>query len=255
MTGPQDSQRWYIARGSEQHGPITDREIQQLIVQGSLRYDDQVWRPGFEEWRPAGEVPGLLAPPPLRSSEPRQASVAHLRPATPEFVAHSPSTPTDGGTETITRVEPPLVGVRGWLLFLCISLTILAPLFTPVQIGKTLDEARPNFKTVPGFESYITTLLVLTVLIVGAGIYAGIALWRRWPGANITAQNYLLMSMASACLAPFLIYLFVDVQPGSIGSILELSLPDMLRGAISAGVWYAYLRYSKRVRATFGPQS
>jgi hypothetical protein len=56
---------WHLSRGNEKHGPISDRELLLLAELGQLRDDDLLWRPGFDGWRTANSLPGVLNPPPL----------------------------------------------------------------------------------------------------------------------------------------------------------------------------------------------
>jgi hypothetical protein len=61
--------RWYIAEGKDNRGPLTDEELANLVHAQVLKPNTLVWCPGFSEWKPAGEIPGLLEPvepPPLR---------------------------------------------------------------------------------------------------------------------------------------------------------------------------------------------
>ncbi len=57
--------RWYIARTGEKQGPLTLSAIVALAENDAIEPDDLVWRPGFLAWIEAGQVPGLLIPPPL----------------------------------------------------------------------------------------------------------------------------------------------------------------------------------------------
>jgi hypothetical protein len=61
---------WFYARDDERHGPVPAAELRRLADCGDLASDDLVWRPGFSDWVPAGDVGelGLSAPPrtPLR---------------------------------------------------------------------------------------------------------------------------------------------------------------------------------------------
>jgi hypothetical protein len=59
---------WHLSRGNEKHGPISDRELLLLAELGQLRGDDLLWRPGFDGWRTANSLPGVLSPPPLPSA-------------------------------------------------------------------------------------------------------------------------------------------------------------------------------------------
>ena len=71
---------WYYAKEDQQHGPISDQEIQSLISSGKVGPADEVWRDGMDDWRPAGEVPELfaerpVAPPPMPSAPGRRAGI------------------------------------------------------------------------------------------------------------------------------------------------------------------------------------
>jgi hypothetical protein len=53
---------WYLSRGEEQHGPLTDRELLLLAERGGLKPDDLLWKPGFDGWKPVHAVCGAVAP-------------------------------------------------------------------------------------------------------------------------------------------------------------------------------------------------
>jgi hypothetical protein len=44
---------WFLSRGGQPHGPLSERELAKFIELGHLRPDDLLWRVGFEDWRPA----------------------------------------------------------------------------------------------------------------------------------------------------------------------------------------------------------
>ena len=47
---------WYLARNGQQYGPLSDIEMRKFNDLGHLQGSDLVWRKGFPDWRPAGEV-------------------------------------------------------------------------------------------------------------------------------------------------------------------------------------------------------
>lgn len=49
--------QWYIARDGKQYGPMTDEELAHLVRTRDLLDGDYLWRQGFENWLPAGQVP------------------------------------------------------------------------------------------------------------------------------------------------------------------------------------------------------
>lgn len=59
---------WHLSRGNEKHGPISDRELLLLAELGQVLPDDLLWRPGFDGWKAANCIPGVLSPPPVPSN-------------------------------------------------------------------------------------------------------------------------------------------------------------------------------------------
>lgn len=47
------TQPWYLARGGQQFGPISEAEMAKLVELGHLQPTDLLWRDGFPDWRPA----------------------------------------------------------------------------------------------------------------------------------------------------------------------------------------------------------
>ena len=70
MAGTAPQIEWYLARGGQQYGPLSDSEMRKFVELGHLRPTDLVWSNGFTDWRPAplefpqaGSVePALAAP-------------------------------------------------------------------------------------------------------------------------------------------------------------------------------------------------
>src|SRR3954447_1595568 len=49
---------WFYAEGTERRGPITETEFDELVRNGRIAMTTQVWREGWENWRPWGEARG-----------------------------------------------------------------------------------------------------------------------------------------------------------------------------------------------------
>lgn len=89
MTGQQPEIQWYIAREGKQHGPLSDPEMRTFIAQGHLKPTDLIWRPGFDDWRPAPAVFSLKGPeptsqPPPASRQTEPSEPVHAPPPSPE---------------------------------------------------------------------------------------------------------------------------------------------------------------------------
>jgi len=66
MNSVDDTERnpqWHLLRGGKQYGPFSPRELLEMAKVGNLLADDLLWKPGYEAWKAASAIPGLLNPP------------------------------------------------------------------------------------------------------------------------------------------------------------------------------------------------
>lgn len=54
--------QWYYAESGKQVGPLTESDIEQLVVQGRINDQTLVWRQGMKEWQAYGAVKQAAAP-------------------------------------------------------------------------------------------------------------------------------------------------------------------------------------------------
>ncbi len=156
---------------------------------------------------------------------------------------------------TSAASSPPDVrykGVRGWLLFLCVNLTILGPIGNAMIISASFAEATVVSKRYPSYLpiEIIGDVLVLAVNIVYS-IYVGIRLWRVRPNAVDSAKNFLILAGVVA-IVNMLLLLLAGFSEEVLSAVMALSLPELGPNLAIIGLWYRYLNRSKRVRATFG---
>lgn len=67
---------WYLAREGQQHGPLSEAELNKFIELGHLKPMDLLWRAGFDDWRPATDVFPPRAPEPPAPEPPTPARSA-----------------------------------------------------------------------------------------------------------------------------------------------------------------------------------
>ena len=147
------------------------------------------------------------------------------------------------GSESPTAVGP--VGVRGWLLFLCISLLTIGPL-------TLLAWARgPGAGLLQRGGSGVERLVCVAHTVVAGSlsvwcVVAGILLWTRRPnGAEVAKGFFAAWGFYALVLTMQLFTPLGTAIPESIGG-------PTLGMLILAGSWLAYLGRSKRVAATYG---
>lgn len=96
MAGTTPQVEWYLARGGQQYGPLSDLEMRKFVDLGHLRPGDLVWRHGFNDWRPGSDIfPKTGAPkPPSIAPAPTPRTGPPTRTAQPARTAQRPSGPT-----------------------------------------------------------------------------------------------------------------------------------------------------------------
>jgi uncharacterized RDD family membrane protein YckC len=62
---------WYYATGHQQHGPVSDEELAQLVAAGTVKTDTLVWHAGMEDWVPHGSLQQVAAAPGTADDAPR----------------------------------------------------------------------------------------------------------------------------------------------------------------------------------------
>lgn len=186
------------------------------------------------------------------SSDPKPVRVVSMSP--PQGQPPEPSRPT--APPTLPSQPGPNVGpkgVGGWLMFFCVGLTILGPLFSLGQMASGWEEAKPAFdrlaslRTAIYWENFGTTLILIYGFVVGCIIWGGNESGKR------LAKQYLLTRLFGFLgieLVTFLLMLGLPSQvvAAALGGIVGA----VFREAIYFLFWWLYFKKSKRVRNTYG---
>ena len=64
MPEDQETQHWFVLLNGKRYGPYTLLALVKGVEKGVIGQSAGVWRPGWDQWRTAGEVPELFAPEP-----------------------------------------------------------------------------------------------------------------------------------------------------------------------------------------------
>lgn len=143
-----------------------------------------------------------------------------------------------------------LKGVKGWLLLLCINLSILDPFANLFNLAIGTHLGRQYFEQNLALQKLMVINGVCSIALAVYSIYAGISLWRVLSNAVITAKKYLGAAFAYSILSlflPHLIGLSEEIQK-EVGAT---SLFNSFVTALYLYAWYQYLQRSKRVKATY----
>jgi hypothetical protein len=146
--------------------------------------------------------------------------------------------------------ETRLQGIRGWLVVLCLYLTVIVPLLALLGLlGAWQAAARsPNLQNALVYEA------VLELALAGFALYAGVMLFQQRPNAAAIAKIYFITMLTLGVLGLGIVLL------GAVLQFSDQALANQLRGpAVVAGLrqivlsvaWLLYLERSRRVRATY----
>jgi hypothetical protein len=145
-------------------------------------------------------------------------------------------TPAERVAPSVSGQRPAPSGVGGWLILVLLG-AILTPLMT-VYLVSVCGE----FWTDPWFLALATTGGILS----GWSLFAALALLNRWPDAPVLAQ---ILLIGSWCFSTS-----VEVLVGATAGLdYSKTIPSIIGSAFGTVLWVAYLRQSRRVRATYGP--
>ena len=151
---------------------------------------------------------------------------------------------------TPSTTAPPR-GVRGWLLALCLVMTVLGPLISVWQMAADYDAAAPDFAGSRAVLAGFVLTAALTGAAVAYGMYAGLRLWAVRPGAVATAKRALLFGLAVDVVTAAL-HAAIGAVAESGWAVRSDLTSALLTSLIFFAVCFAYLNRSARVQATYG---
>jgi hypothetical protein len=153
-----------------------------------------------------------------------------------------------------SSADPPPKGVGGWLLLFCVTLTLLMPAATIIATWTGWPEAEA-LADWPGLTRALWVNLAGEALILLYAIRTGSLLWREAPGSLPRARRFLLALLGWRVAAPFLLAGLAQLPSPGAEAMLAEGLKDSARTAGFVAIWWLYLRRSKRVAATYGPDT
>jgi hypothetical protein len=141
-------------------------------------------------------------------------------------------------------------GVKGWLLLLCINLTILDPFAMLFNLVSITHLTKPHLDTSPPLLHLVLIGGACSLALMVFSVYAGISLWKVLPNAISTVKKYFF--------AVFFYSLFSTLLPSLVGlpekSQVDFSANTALNSLITVlyvAAWFVYLNRSRRVKATY----
>jgi len=161
--------------------------------------------------------------------------------------AHEQPTTESAKMET---PQPQKKNVGGWLLLLCLVLTIFSPIMTFYSLATSFTELERQFMAYSGLKTIFYLDTVLSTILMIFSVRAGISLWRVLPGAVTRAKNYLYLYLGYTGISSILPFM-VGLPSILTQAMLPIVFTGVVRSVIFFSIWFAYLNRSKRVKETF----
>lgn len=220
-----------------------------LLLSSELSGDELAWQPGMAEWGPLSTIPGVISttPPPLPPEIPppiRRQITAYV----PPIADHLHATHTTPPTELDQRYK----GVGGWLLFFCVGLTILGPLFSLGQMAYTWKQSQTAFAIYPTIESAILCENIGSSVILIYGFIVGCTIWRGNHQGRDIARLFLLFRLSVFVSVELIAVLIIGDLPKQVFAIVAGGVFVPIGREIAYfAIWWSYFTKSKRVRNTY----
>ena len=146
--------------------------------------------------------------------------------------------------------NPKYTKVGGWLLFFCISLTILTPLANIAAIAQELAALPEISSRFPRMVIVVAAESILTLGLVVFSVYSGIKLWSIKNDAVETAKMFLISNFAAIVIISIIPF-FGGLPESANAQITKNAMSTVVRSAIFTWIWFSYLNKSVRVAQTF----
>lgn len=247
--------RYYIVKKENRVGPFSEVQLREMARSGMVSQDDIICSEGLSDYAPLDSLLGVLrvSQPDRPELEPEKAraSGASMRagatpsPPIPEAKLKQAGTPLGA-----VRSRP--YGVGGWLVFFCLLITFLVPLFTLPTMFTTWERASPQFAAHPALKNAFIFANVTIVLLLIYGIIIGILINRGKKNGKKLAKQYLVVRLVTSIALPAIVLKMMAEVPGMPESPLNSLAPIAIREFVFFLVWWLYFEKSKRIRNTYG---
>jgi len=155
--------------------------------------------------------------------------------------------PPQRETQEVIKEESKYYGVKGWLLFFCLSLIILSPILTSFILITSYDEFLSLFYGYPALRVIAILYILINIGIIIFGIVAGVKLWTKRPNAVRITRAYLTAFLLFNIYGELLFFIMELLAHSVSGSYLQ----GLIGSFIYFFIWNSYFNKSKRVNATF----
>jgi len=226
----------HIYHNNQQEGPYSPEQLRDMIAKGTVTPVTLAWKEGMSDWTPVNTIISLPeatrtdAPPPPPSEAVQQPSVA-----SPPVAATGPK------------------GVGGWLVFFCVGLTILGPLYSLGQISMNWEKAQPAFAQFPNLKTAVMWENAGSIALLIYGFIVGCMIWSGNPNGREIAKKFLLIRLFGFIGIEFITVVIMGDMPSQVvASVIGAAIGAVFANLVVFLIWWFYFKKSKRVRNTYG---
>lgn len=118
-------EEWHYTSNNQKFGPVSSAELKKLAATGKLKPSDLIWKDGWDDWKPADKIKGLLnlTPPPIPRNSPSSTPRGAIK----------PNSPTSSHTRSSQESAQPAL----WNPFVARALSLVfSPIFGSLVIAK-----------------------------------------------------------------------------------------------------------------------
>lgn len=145
-------------------------------------------------------------------------------------------------------------GVHGWLLFFCVCLIILQPLFWTGSVVLDLKNNAELYALIPFYRNAVYFGYLAKSLLLLYGFIVGCQIWKGDPRGWGLAQRYLILRIISLiAINMILARITKEFLPQLTIAALILCL-EVVGEYVYFHIWWLYFKKSERVRNTYGTQ-
>ena len=220
---------WYVMRNGAQIGPLPEIEVRRLAKEGTLEYDEMLWRPGMKQWVTSGSYEELFPPPAV----PIESKYATQKSNISDKMANS--------------AQRGPAGLGGWLILVTAGLFLSPPLALTIIIldfealTQGVTQAWYNLLFFEGCAVFLVGICLPVWLIISFFQHK-----KDFP------QHYVYFLWSAVAIHVVQLIVLATLV-GGLDNYIRLSsgISRTTGLVVAAVIWTLYIKRSKRVANTF----
>jgi hypothetical protein len=243
---------YFLYYQTKNHGPYALDQIRSMWASGIITADAVYWVQAESVWKPIAEL--------LAAGQPASADIStpaskHKPESAPAPAAPSPARGSQvDASSTALPTGPKKIG--GWLVFFCVGLTILSPIFSLRKMVSTWVSCQFAFASYPILKTVLIWESGCSIALLIYGFVVGVMIWSGNPAGRSIAKRFLLMRLCGFLTMELIAFIMMSELPDS----LDIGVLGGLAGVVIRElgyflIWWLYFIKSKRVRNTYGDET